>query len=180
MSSKSSCSQIVGDTDRADFTWYALYTRSRHEKKVACELERVGVRSFLPVVNEVHRWSDRRQKVDVPLFPCYLFVHLPPEPRYRAKALLTSGVLGFVGPNGGSPIPENEIEAVRTVIGAQVPISRCTFSPGQRVRVRGGALDGVVGVLVSDPHERRLVVAVGQIHQALSVSVEACQLEAVA
>ncbi len=158
--------------------WYALHVRVRHEKKIAQELQRAGVETFIPLVTETHRWSDRRQKVELPLFPCYLFIRISPEPRFRAIALLTRGVLAFVGANGGVPIPAGEIDAVRAVVQSKVPFSLCKVSKGQRVRVRGGVLDGVEGMLISDPQERRLVIAVGEIHQSLSVSVEGCDLEA--
>jgi transcription antitermination factor NusG len=56
--------------------WYAVWSRSRHEKMVASALTNVGVTTFLPLVSEMHRWSDRRKSVDVPLFPGYVFVQI--------------------------------------------------------------------------------------------------------
>ena len=59
-------------------SWYALQTRCRHEKIVAYRLQERGVDAFLPLLTEVHRWSDRKKKVELPLFTCYVFARLLP------------------------------------------------------------------------------------------------------
>ncbi len=76
--------------------WYAVQTRSRHEKKVADEIQDKGISSFLPLITQIHRWSDRRKEVDVPLFPGYVFVRTSPSPDARISVLRTPGVAGFV------------------------------------------------------------------------------------
>jgi len=162
----------------ADSKWFAVHARSRHEVKAAAELERAGVTTFLPLVSEVHRWSDRHKLVEVPLFPCYLFVCIPWEPRVRSVVQLASGVLGFVGTNGGTPVAEAEIEAIRTVIACKIPFMRCDLQKGQRVRVRGGMLAGIEGVLLSNPSQKRLLLAINGINQTLSISVQDCELDA--
>jgi transcription antitermination factor NusG len=162
----------------ADSKWFAVHARSRHEVKAAAELERAGVTTFLPLVSEVHRWSDRHKLVEVPLFPCYLFVCIPWESRVRSVVQLASGVLGFVGTNGGTPVAEAEIEAIRTVIACNIPFMRCDLQKGQRVRVRGGMLAGIEGVLLSNPSQKRLLLAINGINQTLSISVQDCELDA--
>jgi transcription antitermination factor NusG len=158
--------------------WFAIHTRARHERKVALELERAQVETFLPMTKELHRWSDRVKAVEVPLFSCYVFVRIAPGSKQRLTILTASGVLAFVGSGGGSPIPDSEIDAVRSVVESKVPFSRCMLSKGQRVRVRGGVLDGVEGVLLSGPDERRLQISVGAINQSLSISLQGYELEA--
>jgi len=66
-------------------SWYAVYTRSRHEKKVAAQLEEKGILTFLPLVTETHRWSDRRKVIAFPLFPGYTFVHTQLTPHQRLR-----------------------------------------------------------------------------------------------
>ena len=86
--------------------WYAVHTRSQHEKSVVSYLHGEGITTFLPLVTEIHRWSDRRKLVELPLFSCYAFVHMPFVPELWAKVLRVSGVLSFVGVRGqGVPIP---------------------------------------------------------------------------
>lgn len=80
--------------------WYALHTRSRHEKRVAANLEEKGVTAFLPLVREVHAWSDRRKMVDVPVFPGYVFTRIVYGAEVRVLLLKTEGVASLVGAEG--------------------------------------------------------------------------------
>ena len=78
-------------------SWYGLQTRPRHEKIVAQRLEERGVTTFLPVVTEVHRWSDRKKTVEMPLFSCYVFAKFTPNRAERLRMLRVDGVFGLVG-----------------------------------------------------------------------------------
>ncbi|HEV2732688.1 MAG TPA: transcription termination/antitermination NusG family protein, partial [Terriglobales bacterium] len=124
--------------------WYALHTRARHERVVETRLREQGMETFLPVVQEVHRWSDRKKKVEVPLFSCYVFLRCGMRPQDRAIVQRVDSVLGFVGIRGmGVPIPDEQIESVRAVLAQTSPWRAHPFlKTGQRIRVRGGALDG--------------------------------------
>lgn len=84
-------------------SWYAVQTRARHEKVVAQRLREQGVTTFLPMYNEVHRWSDRRKVVELPLFSCYVFVRLLPTNEQRLRVLRQDGVFTFVGIRAGNP-----------------------------------------------------------------------------
>jgi transcription antitermination factor NusG len=159
----------VGEQPR----WYALQTRSRHEKKVASELLEKGVTVYLPLMKQVRRWTDRRKVIHVPLFPCYAFVQTTCLPQARSAAFQVWGALGFVGPsNQGLPVPDVEIENIRRLLTSKAALAHYAFlEVGQRVRIRGGALDGVEGILVATGGPR-LVISVSAIHQSLSVSIE--------
>ena len=161
--------------------WYAIHIRARHEKKVAKELIRNGITTFLPLVTEVHRWSDRNSKVEVPLFSCYAFVNLESSAEARVSVLRVPGVLSFVGDNhGGGVIPDHEIENIQTLLARNVPFASHTFLEiGQRVRVCGGALDGVEGILTRFDGKKRLVLSVQTIQRSLSISVEGYEVEPV-
>ena len=161
--------------------WYAVHTRARHERAVAHRLREQGVNTFLPLVTEVHRWSDRRKSVEVPLFGCYVFVKLPSTGEDRLRVLRIDGVFKFVGARGmGTPIAESQIEAVRTLIGQQVPWSTHPFLQiGQRVRVRGGSLDGVEGILLSRNEDNTLVVSIDAIQRSLAVRIQGYDVEPV-
>ncbi len=159
--------------------WFAVQVKARHEKKVKNELEERGVATYLPLLAEVHTWSDRRKRVEVPLFPCYVFVSIVATPENRVSVLRAGGVLGFVGSEKqGTPIPDKQIADVRTLLANGVPVMTHPFlAVGQRVRIRGGSLDGVEGVLTELKGDRRLVVSVSTISRALSVSVEGYRIE---
>src|SRR5580704_3035621 len=139
--------------------WYALHTRARHEKVVAQRLQESGVTAFLPLVTEIRRWSDRKKSVELPLFGCYVFVRLVPNSEERLRVLRIDSVLNFVGIRGqGTPIPDPQIDAVRTLIEENLPWSTHPFLKiGQRVRIRSGALNGLEGILVARNGDRTLV-----------------------
>jgi transcription antitermination factor NusG len=164
-----------------DAAWYAVQTRSRHEKKVAEEIEEKGIRSFLPLVTQVHKWSDRQKQVQLPLFPGYVFVHAGTGAEERISVLRTPGVAGFVGSSGrGTPIPEKQIEDIRLILDRNVPFEDYPFLEiSQRVRIRGGSLDGVEGTLVAKNSDQSLVVSIGLIKRSILVRVSGYELERV-
>lgn len=161
-----------------DGHWYAVQTRARHEKAVEERLLEQGIATFLPLVTEVHRWSDRRKTVQLPLFSCYLFAKLAAHNEHRQRVCRTLGVFGIVGSHGGSAIPEGQIDAVRALLEQQLPWSAHPFLKiGQRVRVRGGSMDGVEGVLLSRNGDRTLVISVDAIQRSLAVRIEGYDVE---
>lgn len=161
--------------------WYAIQTRSRAEKAVAYRLQEQGIPTFLPTVREEHRWSDRRKIVELPLFNCYVFAQCAPTNEDRLRMLRTHGVFQIVGVRGeGTPIPEEQIHAVRTLLHEQLSCSAHPFLKiGQRVRVKTGALAGIEGVLLAKSGERMLVISIDAIQRSMAVSIEGYAVEAV-
>ncbi len=161
--------------------WYAIRTRSRHEKMVADQLEKMGVENFLPLVKRSRQWSDRVKEVELPLFSGYTFVRVVLSSPDRLRVLQTHGVAGFVGINScGTPIPENQIEDIRTLLASELPFEEQPFlRVGQRVRIRGGALDGVEGILSAQNDDRSLVISLEPIQRSLSVRIQGYTVEPV-
>ena len=161
-------------------SWYAVQTRARHERVVVQRFHDKGLTTFLPLVTEVRRWSDRLKSVELPLFSCYAFVKIAATNEDRLKVLRTDSVFDFVGvPRQGTPIPDDQIDAVRTIVGERVNWQSHSFLKiGQRVRIRSGALDGVEGILVGRNGDRTLVVSIDAIQRSLSVRIEGYDLEA--
>jgi transcriptional antiterminator NusG len=160
-------------------SWYAVHTRARHEKVVAQRLQDGGITTFLPIVTEVRRWSDRKKSVDLPLFGCYVFVRLVPTSEDRLRVLRIDSVLNFVGVRGqGIPIPDPQIDAVRMLLDERLPWSTHPFLKiGQRVRIRSGALNGLEGILVSRNGDSTLVLSVDAIQRSLAVRIEGYDVE---
>ncbi len=160
--------------------WYALHTRPRHEKLVVQRLAERGVETYLPIVTEVHRWSDRKKKVELPLFSCYVFAKFLPKRTERLNVLRVGGVLGLIGSGGeGTTIPSEQIDSVRALIDGEIPWSSHPFLKiGQRVRIRGGALEGLEGILVARNGGQTLVISIDAIQRSLAVRVEGYQVEA--
>jgi transcription antitermination factor NusG len=161
-----------------DLKWYAVYTIAKHEKSVVTHLAHRNIAAFTPTLRQMHNWSDRNKFIDVPLFSCYVFIQAPEWREVHRVVRTVPGVLEWVGRKGEPvAIPNDEISVIRTITEEQLRASSHPFlKAGQRVRVRGGCLDGVEGILVEDGKDNRLVVSVNLIQQAASVSLQGYQI----
>lgn len=159
--------------------WYAVHLMARHEKRVTQRLQENKVFTFLPLMKEIRQWSDRRARVEVPLFSCYTFVRMIQTEEERLKVLRTPGVLSFVGSERvGTPIPNEEIESLQIAIRQKIPFAVHPFiSVGNRVRIRGGALDGVEGTLLGHSGDKSLVISVELLQRSVSFRVEGYDVE---
>ena len=161
--------------------WYAVQTRARHEKAVMQRLGERGVTTFYPTVTEVHRWSDRKKVVELPLFDCYLFVCLQQNNEDRQKVLRTDGVLNLLGTDRfGTPVPDAQIEAIRMLVSEKLPYACHPYlKTGERVRVRSGALEGLEGILQSRKGGSTLVISVDAMQRSLAVQIDGFDVEPV-
>ncbi|HZU22608.1 MAG TPA: UpxY family transcription antiterminator [Terriglobales bacterium] len=159
--------------------WYAIHVRARHEKKVADELRGRGIEVLLPLQAQKTRWSDRWKVIEKPLFPCYVFLNAPLVREVRLSVLRLYGALSIVGTHSGPlPIPQREIEAVRRVLAQELTVSSHPYcSVGQRIRVRGGALDGLEGILTEADGEKRMVLSIQTVQRSVSVSINGYEIE---
>jgi len=114
----------------------------------------------------------------MPLFSGYSFARLVLCSSDRLRVLQTHGVAGFVGVRGlGIPVPEGQIDGLKTLLANQIPITDHPFlEVGQRIRIKGGALDGIEGILAGQD-DRNLVISVEPIHRSLSVSITGYSFE---
>lgn len=161
--------------------WYAIQTRGRHEKKVARQLDYCGLETFLPLTKEVHRWSDRRMIIDTPLYPCYTFLRAPIDSGIRASVLRIPGVLRFVGfQEHPLAIPDLEMEVIQRLVAHRVTVRPHAFlNQGTRVRIRGGVLDGIEGILVRRNSDSSLVISVQLIQRSVALRVGGYDVEPV-
>lgn len=161
--------------------WFALQTRVRRERVVEQRLQERGISTFLPLITEERKWSDRKKKIQFPLFSSYLFVKLAPSKVERLRVLCVDGVFQFVGVRGEpTPIPESQIDSVRTLINGELGWSTHPFLKiGQRVRIRSGALQGIEGILVSRSGESTLVLSIDAIQRSMAVRIDGYDVEAI-
>jgi transcriptional antiterminator NusG len=154
-------------------SWYGVQTRSRHEKRVAAMLQDKTIQAYLPLCTSRNQWSDRRKDVNTPLFPGYVFVRIDEDAQSRVQVLQTNGVVNFLGVRGvGVAIPNEEIETVQAILRKSIPVERHPFLQiGQRVRISGGSLEGLEGVLSAMPGPRRLVISIELIQRSVSIEV---------
>lgn len=152
--------------------WYALRTRSRHEKLVRDQLGRQGIEPLLPTVKRLSQWKDRKKEIEVPLFSGYCFVRFAPAQKLPVQKV--SGVVEIVG--GGhrpEPIPDEEIKAIQTLMTSVLPYDPHPYlQEGTMVEVVRGPLQGVHGILLRKEKRHRLVIGVRLIQQAAAVEID--------
>ena len=163
-----------------ELRWYALHTKARHEKAIERRLRDQGMETFVPTTMEVHRWSDRKKKVEVPLFSCYVFVRSTLSAEDRTCVYQVESVHGFVGSRGASlSIPDEQIENIRKVLTQAAGRSHPFLKAGQRVRVRGGAMDGVEGIFLSENGDHSLIISIDAIQRSMAVRIDGYDVEPV-
>lgn len=154
--------------------WFAAHVRSRHEKKVALQLNNSDVECFVPLYQARHRWQDRTMTVQLPLFPGYVFARI--NPRDRMRVVRVSGVVSLVGIHGHpTPIDSVEIENLRQCVsrhGGDVQ-PHPYLLVGRRVRIRNGPLADTEGILARQKGRCRLVISIHLIERSVSVEVDA-------
>jgi transcription antitermination factor NusG len=158
-----------------------VQTRPRHEKKVSLGLQEKGIHTFLPLRREKRQWSDRQQWIELPLFSHYVFMRVPVTAEWRVNVLRTSGVLRFAGlPGCGTPVPAEQIENLQAIVDQQIPLAPHEFIKiGERVRIRGGALNGIEGILAAIKNDRSLVVSVDLIQKSVALRIDGFEVERV-
>ena len=140
--------------------WFAVYTKSRMEKKVALRLQEAGIEAYCPVSKKRKQWSDRKKWVEEPLFRSYVFVNIDLE-QQGSIVRRTLGVVNFVyWLSKPAVIQDDEILAIQQFLSehAAVEVFGNTLQVGDFITIDAGALKGqkaeVVGI--KNRHEVRL------------------------
>ena len=168
-------------TDKKDIKrWFAVYVKSRSEKKVFKLLEDVGIESFLPLITRVKQWSDRKKKVEEPLFRSYLFVNITQKDYYNV--LNVPGVVKFITFNKQAvAVPDNQIIAIKEYINDidLQDINYDDFKEGELVRVKTGQMKGLIGRFVKINGKHRVIVDIEAVGQSLPINIARSNVEAV-
>src|SRR5688500_3494459 len=161
-----------------EFEWFAIWTRSRHEKLVRDQLQQKHIEVFLPTITKWSRWKDRKKKIDWPLFPGYCFARF--NAADRLPILKCTGVVSIISFEGEpAPIPEIEIDGIRQLVESDLAFDPCPMiREGMMVEVLHGPLKGVVGRLLRKNDKARLVLSVDMIRQAVSFAGDAADVRA--
>lgn len=157
--------------------WYAVYTRARHEKRVAEQLTRKSVETLLPLYETVRRWKNGRHYVQFPLFPSYAFVRIALMD--RLEVLKVPGVVRMVGFEG-KPIalPDEEIEGLRRGLGEGIDVRPHPYLKiGRRVCVISGPLRGMRGILIRRKSRFRVVVSLDLIMRSMVADVDLADIQ---
>ncbi|KPJ69419.1 MAG: hypothetical protein AMJ45_00250 [Syntrophobacter sp. DG_60] len=160
--------------------WYAIYTSARHEQRVYDRLVNKSIHAFLPKMEVWSRRKDRRKRIQVPLFPGYLFVNVDLDPYVRLEILKTPGVAYILGNNGKlTPIPESQIASIQTLLKNDVLIRPYPYLKiGQRVRIVNGPLIGCEGILLRNKtNKQKLIISIDLLKQSISTEIDEFDVE---
>ena len=160
--------------------WFTVRVKSRHEAKVEQKLVKKKIEVFSPMYDKLRQWKDRKKKVKFPLFPGYLFVHVPIIDNDFYRVLKTIGVVDFVRFNFKEPaiIPDKEIMDIKQMVNSEKEIDVFPYlKEGTRVRVKRGSLTGVEGVLERKENGHMLLVSVKLLNRSVAVKILAEDVE---
>ena len=163
-----------------DTNWYALWVRSRYEFVTAGELKCKGVEYFLPFVTKMRQWNDRIKKIDFPLFPGYLFVHVARRADIFLSVVKSRGAVALVALEPGYPTPVamEEIQSLKLLLESGQPIEIYPgLQEGTPVRIRRGPLSGAVGVMATKADEHRFTVNVDILGRSVGLRILADDVE---
>jgi len=152
--------------------WFAVRVRSKHERISAVHLGERGYEQFMPSYKIERRWSDRMKEIEQFLFPGYVFCRLNPD--NRLPVLSAPGVVGLVGCGRvPTPIPDQEIERIRTMIQSGLLVMPWPFLElGQTVLIEQGPLAGVEGILEEVKGKCRLIVSINLLRRSVGAEVD--------
>ena len=161
--------------------WYAIYTRSRFEKRVEAMLTEQGVTVYLPLMQVFRRWSDRMKRVQVPLFNSYLFVKThPTDQLHYYKILHTPGVVRFITFAGQPvPVPNHQIEALQRLSaeGYEMAAIDKPLLPGTPVEIKQGPLRGIRGEIITSGKNNILIIQIDSLDKCIQVKIPAGLVE---
>lgn len=154
-------------------SWYALYTRSRAEKKVYDQLTALGIQAYLPLKREQRQWSDRKKWVEVPVISSYIFIRITPD-QYR-QVFDAIGVVAYVSRKGQAvTIPDREIEAMRRTIENKLSFSveTSTLKKGEKVTITSGPLKNIEGEVEEIQGKKKLYLRISNIGYMLVLNLD--------
>ncbi|MBN2614265.1 MAG: UpxY family transcription antiterminator [Bacteroidales bacterium] len=160
--------------------WYALYVKSRSEKKVAAQLEGEGIEFYLPLEQRLKQWSDRKKWVEEPLFRSYIFVHISEKDYFRT--LVVHGAVRYVTFEGKAVrVPPQQIEAIKLYLNEKEPVSTDQehWEVGQKVEVLSGKLTGLQGKLVDVKGKKKVRIMIDVVNSALYLNLPKNQLRVI-
>jgi transcriptional antiterminator RfaH len=160
--------------------WFAVFTRSHHEKRVAQHYRERNIEHLLPVTRVKRQWSHyRKVTLELPLFPNYLFVRI--ARRERIRAIEVPGALSFVGQSSlPTPLFDTEIECLRDGLKMPSVTPHPYLVVGAKVRINKGVLFGREGIISSNKNGCRVVLTLSLIMRSFAVEVDAADLEFIA
>jgi transcriptional antiterminator NusG len=163
--------QAIGRPEGASTRWFALAVKPRFDKAVARALEVKGYETLLPLYKKHHQYRACSKDSELPLFPGYVCCRF--DIQTRLPILTTPGVIQVLGA-GNCPIPLSDLEiySLQAVLKAQLPVQPIPFvDAGQRVRINGGVLAGIEGIVLRLKPSLRLVLSITLLQRSVLLEI---------
>jgi transcription antitermination factor NusG len=152
--------------------WYVVYTNANHEKRVAKQLGEQSIEHLLPLYDSVRRWKDRRVRLQMPLFPGYVFVRF--ALRDRLQVLQIPSVAHLVSFSGHpAPVPEEHIQSIQNCLNSSHHFEPYPYlQVGRHARVTSGPLRGLEGIILRRKNRTRLILSFDLIMRSVAVEID--------
>lgn len=167
-------------SEKTALRWYAVYVKSRYEKKTSKLLQDRDIETYLPLIGRLKQWSDRKKTVEEPLFKSYLFVHT--DLKNYFEILNTPGIVKFITFEGKPvPVPDNQLVAVKEYVGEYDGVDDFEqlqdLREGQMVEIAHGQMKGLVGRFIEIKGKQRLLVNIEAVGQSLPINISRSQVK---
>ncbi len=156
-----------------EYNWYAVYTKSRTEKKVASLLLREQIEVYLPLKKTLRQWSDRKKWVEEPLIKSYVFVRISEKEYYTV--LNIPGALRYVFFEGkAAPIAEWQIIALQKVVSGTIDfdISSEVYKKSDLITITSGTLKGISGEIIELRGNKKILIRIEQIGYSILLNLQ--------
>lgn len=156
--------------------WYAVTVKPKHEFKVFEKLQGSNFETFLPTIERLRQWKDRKKLITFPLFPNYIFVRLYPAYENFLSVLKTKGVIKLLGTIPGNPevIPDIQINSLKKILENKKDIDLYPYlKEGEKIIIKRGPLTGIEGILIKkDSQQHTLIVSIDLLNQSISLKID--------
>ncbi len=163
---------MINLQEHFEYNWYVVYTKPRNEKKVSQELDKQGIVHYLPLVKTLRQWSDRKKKVEIPLFNSYVFVFVSSKEYF--SVLKVVGVVKFITFSGKAvTIPEKQIDAIKKTLQHELEMEATTeiFKIGQKIEIIEGILAGINGEIITISGKNKFLLRIENIGYSLLITI---------
>jgi len=156
---------------RTTESWHVAYTMPKSEQKAFDLLQRAGITAFYPIQSVLRKWSDRIKRLELPLFPNYIFVRVTPQRRFEVTGM--DGIVRYIS-FGGKPaiVPVHTMESLKKMSGSVLEVEENSFCRiGMPVMICEGPFAGIKGYLLKRNGQSRLQVRVDTLQRTVSVEI---------
>ncbi len=159
--------------------WFVIQTKPRNEKKVEKQIIEKGVEVFLPLITSIRYWSDRKKKIQVPMFSGYLFVHASEDERVLAIRNTIGALRYLFYEKRPARLMENEIESIKLSLKApeRVKVDYSSFNQGDMVMITSGVFKGMKGLVTEIRGNYKLTVNLYELSMSLNIVLNPYEIE---